>query len=96
MPMQARSAGGGTGGRLHGRLAIHSQQDEGRSVTHFSRGHLAQIAKRVRKGNVSEFTAKSKRCLICGGSFLALSCPHDVAENQLALKLIRENLKTEG
>lgn len=65
-------------------------------MTHYSRGQLAQIAKRVRKGRIEDFKGGNTKCLICGSGFLGNSCTHTVEDNQSALKLVRENLMVEG
>lgn len=60
-------------------------------MTHYSRGQLAQIAKRIRKGKIETFTGGNTKCLICGGAFLGNACGHSVEENQQALSLVRIN-----
>lgn len=59
-------------------------------MTHYSRGQLAQMAKRVRKGKVEKFTGGNTKCLICGGAFLGNACGHTVAENQTVLAEIKK------
>jgi hypothetical protein len=58
-------------------------------VTHYSRGQLAQIAKRIRTGNLETFRGGNTKCLICGGAFLGNSCGHTVEENQSILEKLK-------
>jgi hypothetical protein len=56
-------------------------------MSRFSRGQQAQISKRVRLRGEQPFTAKDKKCLICGHRFGDHACIHTVEENQEVLEL---------
>ena len=57
-----------------------------RLVSGFSRGQTAQITKRIRLRGDHDFTAKDKKCLICGHHFNGPACIHGITENQEVLK----------
>jgi hypothetical protein len=54
-------------------------------MTHFSRGQQAQITKRIRLRGSHKFTAKDRKCIVCGHYFRGPACQHSVEENQEVL-----------
>lgn len=63
-------------------------------MTKYSRGQLAQIASRIRKGKVESFRGGNTKCLICGGHFLGNACSHTVEENVSVLAEIKKLTQT--